>query len=293
MRKIKEIFIGTLSTLLYFINLVLIMIPFFFVALVKFLIPIKKVRVVTDYILNMISTYWISVNGIISSTLTNTKWEVNDFGTLKMKEWYLVISNHQSWVDILVLQKIFNKKIPFIKFFIKKQLLFVPILGFAWWALDFPTMRRYKREEIEKNPKLKGKDLEETKKACERFKNIPVSIMNFVEGTRFTKEKHKKQNSPFKHLLKPKAGGIAFVLSAMGGNLNKILDVTISYPTKKVTFWDYMAGKVDKIKVNVKLRDITHDLIGDYFNDSEFKKSFQSWLNDIWEEKDKLLEEMA
>jgi len=293
MKVIKEIFIGCLNFILFGLNLFTIMIPLILVSIIKFTIPISGVRKATNVILNKIATYWITINNLITSITTKTNWLVEDFGQLKMKEWYLVISNHQSWVDILVLQKIFNKKIPFLKFFIKKQLLFVPLLGFAWWALDFPTMRRYKRKEIEKNPNLKGKDLEETKKACEKFKKIPISVMNFVEGTRFTKAKHDKQKSSFKHLLKPKAGGISFVLSAMGGQLHEIVDVTISYPSKTVSLWDYMSGKLSDIKVKVRVIDITPDLIGDYFNDTKYKEHFQNWLNLIWEEKDNTLEEMA
>lgn len=292
MKDIKEIFIGCLNFILYLLNLIMIMIPLTLVSIVKFTIPVQNVRKIANIVLNQLATFWISVNNEIITLTTKTKWFVEDFDKFSMDEWYLVLANHQSWVDILVLQKIFNKQVPFLKFFIKKQLLYVPLLGYAWWALDFPTMRRHKREEIEKNPSLRGKDLEDTKKACEKFKTIPISIMNFVEGTRFTKAKHKKQKSQYNNLLKPKAGGISFVLSAMGGQLHKIIDVTICYPSKTVSFWDYLAGKIDCIKVKTKVIDITPDLIGDYFNDNEYKAKFQNWLNNMWEDKDKLLDEL-
>ena len=53
--------------------------------------------------------------------------------------------------------------------------------------------------------------------------------MNFLEGTRFTAAKHAKQESPYRYLLKPKAGGIAFVLAAMDGKIEKMVNVTIAY----------------------------------------------------------------
>src|SRR3546814_9530339 len=113
----------------------------------------------------------------------------------------------------------FNRRIPLLKFFLKQELIKVPLLGLAWWALDFPFRKRFTRAEIEANPSLKGKDLETTRKACEKFKEMPTSVMNFFEGTRFTQAKHDQQQSPYEFLLKPKAGGTAFALSAMDGKL--------------------------------------------------------------------------
>jgi hypothetical protein len=50
--------------------------------------------------------------------------------------------------------------------------------------------------------------------------------MNFVEGTRFTPAKHAAQQSPYKHLLKPKAGGLALALHVLGDRFDSLLDVT-------------------------------------------------------------------
>jgi 1-acyl-sn-glycerol-3-phosphate acyltransferase len=204
----------------------------------------------------------------------------------------MVLSNHQSWVDILVLQRIFHRKIPFLKFFLKKELIWVPIIGLAWWALDFPFMKRYSQAFLEKHPHLKGKDLETTKKACEKFKTIPVSVMNFAEGTRFMAAKHKLQQSPYKNLLLPKAGGMAFVFQAMGEQLHRIVDVTIAYPGGAKSFWQFLCGKVDEVKVRVRTYPLSGELLGDYFNDSEYRERFQKWLNELWAEKDRQIERM-
>ncbi|SGZ02414.1 Acyltransferase family protein [Moritella viscosa] len=212
---------------------------------------------------------------------------------LSEKEWYMVLANHQSWVDILILQRVLNKKIPFLKFFLKKELIFVPFLGIAWWALDFPFMRRYSTTQLKKNPKLRGKDIEVTRKACAKFKSSPVSVMNFVEGTRLTTEKHNKQNSPFKHLLKPKAGGLAFALSALGYHIHKIVDVAIYYPGQTPTFWQYLCGEVKDVHVHIRVSDIDDKMRGDYQKDRAFKIGFQQHLNQLWIEKDAILETMA
>ena len=174
----------------------------------------------------------------------------------------------------------------FLKFFLKKELIWVPLLGLAWWALDFPFMQRYSKRFLEKNPHLKGKDLEITKQACEKFKSTPISVMNFVEGTRFTAAKHQKQESPYSNLLKPKAGGVAFVLGAMDDVIKNIINVTIVYPKGVKTFWEFACGKVEEIKVNVEVIPITDEIKGNYEGDTDFRNKFQAWVNSYWERKD-------
>jgi 1-acyl-sn-glycerol-3-phosphate acyltransferase len=218
------------------------------------------------------------------------QWDIRGLEGLSMNEWYLVISNHQTWVDIVVLQKVFNYRIPFLKFFLKKELIWIPLLGVAWWALDFPFMKRYTASFLKKHPHLKGKDIEITRKACEKFKNTPVSIMNFVEGTRFTPEKHNRQNSPFKHLLKPKAGGVGFVLTAMGEHLHRIVNVTIIYPEGDTGFWSFLCGRIHEIQVRIQTLPLTKDLLGDYIKNEAYQARFQAWLNELWREKDRIME---
>ena len=263
------------------------------VAILKLIIRVDFWQTFCASVLKGIASGWVATNAFNSRLINKMNWDVQGLDALKSRDWYLVVSNHQSWTDILVLQTIFSGKIPFLKFFLKKELIWVPIMGIAWWALDFPFMKRYSKAFLKKNPHLEGKDLETTKKACEKFKKIPVSIVNYVEGTRFTEEKHERQNSPFKYLLKPKAGGIAFVLAAMGGQLHSLVNVTIAYPYGDKSFWDYLCGRISKIMVRVEILPITEELQGDYFTDEVFRARFQKWVNDLWVQKDALLQEMA
>jgi len=229
-------------------------------------------------------------NGYLNATKT-TRWEIEGLENLKRKDWYLVIANHQSWLDIVVLQRAFNRKIPVLKFFIKDQLKWVPLLGFSWWAMGCPFMKRYSAAYIEKNPHKKGKDLLATQKACATFKNLPVSIMNFVEGSRFTQLKKSRQQSPYNNLLKPKAGGIAYVLNTMEQQINSILDVTIIYPDKHRTLWDFLCHRIDKIKVIVRTVPIPAQFLkGNYFEDNKLQQDFKNWLNNYWQQKDNLIE---
>lgn len=278
---------GGLSILLYLINTVICCLPLFGVALVKLLLPFQAVQSACRSVLTAIANVWIGVNKLNQRLFTSIRWDVDGLGDLDPKGWYMVVANHQSWVDILVLQNVFYRKIPFLKFFLKKELFWFPLLGQAWWALDFPFMKRYSRRFLSKHPHLIGKDLEITKKACKKFKTIPVSVMSFVEGTRFTPQKHARQRSPYTHLLRTKAGGLAFVLAAMGDQLRVIVDVTIAYPQGAVSFWDFACGRVKAIKVRVKTLPISSQMVGDYLKDACFKHDFQNWLNRLWRDKDR------
>ncbi|HNX24713.1 MAG TPA: acyltransferase [Spirochaetota bacterium] len=283
---------GVISILLFSINTVFWVTLLLTVSAFRIIIPLKFWYRFTSKVSIFIANSWITGNNLMILLLYKIDWDVEFSGDLKMDDWYLVLSNHQTWIDIIVLQKVLLYKIPFLKFFLKKELIWVPVLGPAWWSLEFPFMKRYSKEFLAKNPHLKGKDIESTRKACEKYKTMPISIMNFMEGTRFTEAKHDKQQSPYKNLLKPKAGGISLVMNSMGEMLHKIADVTIYYPEGAKTFWEFLCGKTTKIVVRVNIIPITDEIRGDYVNNPEFSKKFQVWLNDYWAEKDKFLTEL-
>ncbi len=274
------------------LNTLFWVVPILCLSIVK-LLPLSALRTGCTYLLDACASAWISVNGFIGQIFHPIKVHLSGDTQLSTKDWYMVIANHQSWVDILILQKVLNRRIPFLKFFLKQELLYVPVLGLAWWALDFPFMRRYSTAQLKKNPKLRGKDIEITRKACEKFKTKPVSIMNFVEGTRFTQAKYQKQKPPFQHLLRPKAGGLAFALSAMGEQIHKLVDITIHYPDSTPSFWDYISGQQKEVYVDIKVREIEPAMRGDYIKDREFKQDFQEQLNQLWQHKDLTYNQLA
>ncbi len=283
---------GLTSLLGYFCNTIFWCTPLFVLAILKFLIPLTRFRRWCSQTLNTLATGWVGTNNINQRLFSKTSLTVQGLQGLSLNDKYLVLANHQSSVDILVLQRIFHRKIPFLKFFLKKELIWFPVLGQAWWALDFPFMKRYSKQFLKKKPHLKGKDLEITRKACEKFKTSPISIMNFVEGTRFTAEKHKRQHSPYHSLLKSKAGGVGYVLTSMGDQLNAILDVTIVYPDNIKNFWSFVCGDIREIKVMVRSMPVTADLLGDYTTDRSFRARFHTWLNKLWKEKDQSIQDM-
>jgi len=266
----------------------------FTVALAKFLLPVPAVRRALSRVMTALAEGWIGTNNALFRALGAMPLEVRGLEGLSTREWYLVVSNHQSWVDILVLQAVFNRRIPFLKFFLKQQLIGVPFLGLAWWALDFPFMRRHSPAYLEKHPEKRGEDLEVTRRACEKFRLIPTSVMNFVEGTRFTEQKHAAFKSPYRHLLPPRPGGTSFVLSAMGGMLHSMLDVTIAYAGETPSLWDLCCGRLGTVTVDIRRRQIDEWMAaGDYAADPDFRVRFKDWLAGLWAEKDQLLDRLG
>lgn len=264
--------------------------PLFLVAFLKWLLPLPAWRRACAHTLVRIAESWIGFNSWLIDHATPTRFQIRGLEGLKPDGHYLVLANHRSWVDIVAMQYALNRRIPFLRFFLKRQLIWVPFLGLAWWALDFPFMRRASRKELAKRPELAASDMLATRRACERFRGIPVAIMNFVEGTRFTAEKHARQGGAYRHLLRPKAGGVAFVLEAMGEALHAVLDVTIAYPGGTPTMADLLSGRIREIAIEFRELPIPADLLdSDYEHDNAARVRYQRWINGLWQEKDERL----
>jgi 1-acyl-sn-glycerol-3-phosphate acyltransferase len=256
-------------------------------ALLKLLVPGKSMRLWVDPVLLRIAEAWIAGNSGWMRLTQATVWDVQGLEGLSPRSWYLVNANHQSWVDILVLQHLLNRRIPLLKFFLKQPLIWVPVMGLAWWALDFPFMRRHSEAYLQKHPEMRGRDHETTRRACEKFALIPTSVMNFLEGTRFTAAKQARQQSPYRHLLKPKTGGVAVALNAMGEKFEAVLDLTIVYPDGVPDFWQFLSGQVRRVIVRVQTLPIPSQLLGgDYAGDAAMRQAYQQWVHELWLAKD-------
>ncbi len=250
-------------------------------ALVKLLVPATGVRNACTRMLNAIANRWVANNNAWIHAVNRSRWDVQGVAGLHRRGWYLVSSNHQSWVDILVLQRVLHGHVPMLKFFLKAELIWVPVIGLAWWALDFPFMKRGRGHGA------RSSDLKTTREACEKFKRIPTAVMNFVEGTRFTRAKHHAQKSPYRHLLKPKIGGLGIALATMGEQFESMLDVTIVYPHGTPTFWELLSGRLDAVLVRVQPRDIPAEVLGgDPVGDKAYRQRLTAWIEGLWVEKD-------
>jgi 1-acyl-sn-glycerol-3-phosphate acyltransferase len=291
MTSIKQNLIGIISFLVLFFNtflLAFLMIP---LGIIKFFIPLKKFRASLTKFIIRIGEIWISINSIWVIGFHRPNIEIIGLEEFDKDSWYLATSNHQSAADIFLVQRLTNKKIPMLKFFIKYILAYVPIIGLCWWALDMPFLRRYTKEDLKKNPSFKGKDYEKMKKSLEHYSLHPVSIFSYAEGTRFTEKKHSEQNSPYKNLLRPKEGGLAIALSNVP-NIKYLIDMTFIYESDRKDFWYYLCGRMKNIKIYINKIEIPTSFINEdlVINDS-LRSDFKIWLNTIWSKKDQLITE--
>lgn len=289
----RRLLTGILTTTLLLLNTVVLICPLLVFALLKLVLP-GRGRDYASWAVMWVAETWSEIDKAIFALCIPTQWDIRGVENLRKDTSYLAVSNHQTWVDIPALIESLNRRTPFFKFFLKKELIWVPLLGLAWWGLDYPFMKRYSKAFLDKHPELKGKDLEITKAACELFKRQPVTVVNYLEGTRFTEAKRQEQQSPYRYLLKPKAGGVAFVLAALGEQLDALLDVTIVYPGNKAPgFWDLLNGSISRVIIDIQVRELDPALwAGDYENDPEFRQTVQAWVNQLWVEKDQRIEQL-
>ncbi|MCH7344842.1 acyltransferase [Pelomonas sp. CA6] len=278
---------GVLTGLLLVLNTIFhfsLMIP---AALLKLVLPAGALRRACDRWLNGAASAWVAVNNAWIAAVGPAHWDVQGVDGLHERGWYLVSPNHQTWVDILVLQRVFHGRIPFLKFFLKHELIWVPVIGLAWWALDFPFMKRGR------NAGAQAADLATTRRACEKFKTIPTTVINFVEGTRFQPAKHAQQRSPYRHLLRPKIGALGMAMATMGEQFEALLDVTLVYPQGAPSFWQLLCGRSGPVVVRVQRREIPADLVGgNPQTDKALRARLSAWVEQQWQEKDALMESL-
>jgi len=255
----------------------------------------KKSQKVDETNIN-ITNSWLSVNNwLIDHVLPETKWDisVDENLDLNMQGRYLMTCNHQSWVDTTVNQYFGLTRMPLTRFFTKWELIFIPFVGQAFKILGFPMMKRHTKEQIAKNPELKHRDMEEARNACEQLLSQPFTLLNYLEGTRFTPEKHAQQKSPYTNLLKPKAGGLALALNILGDKIDALVDMTIVYPDGAPGYGEFWLGEVPRIAVNMRRINIPDWVLGgNYEDDAEYRERFQIWVDELWTEKDQLISQM-
>ena len=293
MQTIKSFLIGLITFILITFVLIIGFGTLTIINIPRIIIPFKSFKIFLSKVSNVIgdiTVYWVKMAMILMHG--NNIQLIGDEKDFKMDEWYMAMSNHQSWADIFVLLVSANYKIPLLKFFMKKELWWIPFVFLANKTLNMPFVNRHSKEQIEKNPSLRTKDYENTIKSCKRFLRSPSTIFSYAEGTRFTKDKHEKQHSPYKNLLIPKVGGMATALSAMS-KVNTLIDYSLIYKSNKRSAWDFLTGEMRHVRVVVKKYDIPERLKNkNYSTDKKYREDFKIWIEAIWTEKDNEIENL-
>ncbi|RKR06144.1 acyltransferase-like protein [Kushneria sinocarnis] len=280
---------GAVSLVLLTLNTLLWCPPLIVLALIK-LLPVAWLKPHLLSALEWLANGWIATNNLWIRYWLKPDFRIELTDSLSSEQWWLVIANHRSWTDIFVLQYALTRRLPTPRFFIKRELLWLPVMGLAWWALEFPFVGRYSREQIRRNPGLAQRDRQATRRMCANARQRPMAIYNFLEGTRFTRDKHRHQQSPYQHLLRPRAGGCAQVIDLLGDRLAGIIDVTLDYRNGCSGFGAFLCGRSGTIHLSARHLDIPSWMReGDYFNDTAYRERFQAWVNAVWQEKDQQL----
>jgi 1-acyl-sn-glycerol-3-phosphate acyltransferase len=266
--------------------------------IVKFAIqltaPRSRARTRVILMLAALATRWVAVNDAIYDAMLPTRWTIRgiDAADVTPAGHYLIISNHASWVDILALFRAFHRRAPFIRFFLKQQLFWMPVVGQGCWALEFPFMRRYSPEYLAAHPEKRGTDLATTRRACQRYRNFPVAVLNFLEGTRFTPSKREEQESPYRHLLRPRIGGLSFVLASLGDQLDAMFDVTLAYPPDgNASLWRFVTGRMPEIVVDIRRIDPPARFFDEAVTQpGAARDALKAWVEELWRDKDERID---
>lgn len=292
-RAVLAPFIFVIHTTLQISNLALWGGLIIALGLVKLLLPNGPIRAMWNKIMHALMFSFGRISVLLIRLFNRVDIECAVHGELAKDRWYLIIANHLSYLDIILLIEFATHRIPAPKFFLKKELIWLPFVGLGAWALDMPFMHRYTRAFLEKHPHKKGKDLETTKAYCEKFRTVPTTVINFVEGTRFTTDKHASKQSPYTHLLPPKAGGVSFTLAAMGELFTNVLDISLLYPENtNHPMMAMLSGRMTKIVIDVNVTPVPELQQQSTRTESEFRLYFQDWLNSLWKNKDNRIKKL-
>ena len=291
MSEVKRFFIGILTffTILIILSFAVILLT---IVNIPRIIPSKNLKVSLGSLSNVMGSATVACITSALRILHNLEWDFQMPKDVNTDTWYIAMSNHQSWADIFILLAAGHKKIPLLKFFMKKELQWIPIIYLVHKTVDMPFLNRHSRAQIQANPELKKVDFENAKKAAKRFSRNPSTAFSFAEGTRFNLQKHSAQQSPYSNLLKPKVGALAIALSGMP-QVNTLIDFTVVYETKKRSTWEFLCGQLNKAKVVAKTYTLPENLKNRSFEEEEdYRRDFQTFVDAIWSEKQQTIKDL-
>lgn len=260
--------LSTLTAIVVTINLLFWVIPLAIFGLLRFLIPANTIRRGISYCTEGCYRGAVAVHNFWMFRVVGIDLQL--IGELPDHPAPIIVSNHQTWMDIPVLHGAITGNGPILKFLIKRELLWVPIIGWICYSLNFPRLNRGKGHEA------RQKDLAAIQSFSASLNSEPGALLIYAEGTRFTPQKHENQASPYSHLLTPRPGGLKIAMQSID-SATPIIDTTIVYEGE-TNFWRCLGGNTRSIKVYVRS-----------YPAGEIK-DVRSWLNQRWQEKDGFFE---
>jgi 1-acyl-sn-glycerol-3-phosphate acyltransferase len=274
-------FLKGIPPLLYIvINLCFWLAPLIPLSLLKMIIPINRVQDTISSLMAWIYNLAVWCDDFLFLRIMGIKLAVEGIKEQYPKKFYIIIANHQSWNDIFILQHLFNWRTPVLKFLVKRELIYLPLVGLICWAYGYPFLKRRSLKGRTRNGSQRHGDVVVLEKALDRFIRYPATVINLVEGTRFSPAKARGQKSPYEYLLKPRAGGLTTMLDLLGNRVEVILDVTIIYDCEDPTFWNFLCGQCRRVFIKVKEHS------PDEISPARDFETVATWIDGIWKEKD-------
>ena len=290
MKEIYKHLIG-IVTVIYILSLLSFSVLILVIISIPRILPVNAVKKYITAISNEIGNGIVWFLKVTLGLIHRPKWEVDYPANISTKSWYIGMSNHMSWADIFVLLFIGNYKLPLLKFFMKKELKWIPIIYLVHKTIDMPFLNRHKQGEVHSDPNLKARNFENARDAAKKFTRYPTTAFSFVEGTRFTETKKKIQLSPYDDLLKPKIGALVTALSGMP-MVEDLIDFTIIYKTSKRSAWNFACGEMREAKIIIRSYKIPEFIReSDDVASVKHRNQFRLFINNIWLEKQKLIKE--
>ena len=285
MKQIK----GIVTFFLILLNSIWVIVAVTPIGLLR-LIPFKPFQIIILKINERLAEIWLHLNKVIQDVMHGAKYRCAGDEKLKKNIWQFTTINHLSWADIFLFLYFTNFKMGVPRIFMKSQLWWLPLTWAANLGLAMPFVVRRSKEEIMANPELAKTDKEATKRSCRIYELYPTNVTGFIEGTRIDKAKYEKSGSRFKNLMPPKIGGMGYTLEVMP-YIDHLTDITLVYKSPKRSFWAFLCGELNEASVTINTYRIPEELRGkDYSNNDELRDKLKSFLEEIWEEKDQIIE---
>lgn len=196
----------------------------------------------------------------------------------------VILPNHQTMADVMVLLCYGRRarRIGDLKWFVKDPVKWVPGPGWGMKLLDCIYVKRDWARDQEEIHRLFDKFVEE---------RIPISLVTFLEGTRFTPKKHtaavefaEERGLPVpRNTLVPRTKGFVATMEGLRSHLAAVHDVTIVYPHGVPTLLDCFTGKLRRVDIHVRRHPVGT------LPDGE--EALASWVRDVFVQKDQLIDE--
>ena len=193
---------------------------------------------------------------------------------------YTIMANHQSHMDILMLIAFGVGKLPPLKFFLKRSLMYVPFMGWFCYLMGYPFVDRFSKGQL-RQASQRTQQQQTLLRDCRALFTQPVGLVVFVEGTRFSVKKANKYR--YTHVLPPQSKGLALALSSQASP--RLLNITMAYDKPNISVWQVLSGQVRRVVVTM----VEEDVRVPNLSNQEEMKGLHVWLVDKWLQKDAYL----